>query len=243
MAEVVVFHHAHGRTAGVVAFADELRRAGHTVYVPDLYEGRTFDDLEAGVGHAQGVGFTSIVERGVRAVDGLPGALVYAGFSLGAMPAQQLAQSRPDARGALLFHACLPTSEFGDGWPACVAVQVHAMEADPFVADGGDIDAARGRVASADQAELVLYPGKEHLFTDVSLVSYDPAAATLVAQRVLDFLAALNCATPPARRRPRAGRRAAPALTCGRGSARCRRTIRPRGWRHPPARRRCRGTP
>ena len=30
MAEVLLFHHALGRTPGVVAFSDELRRAGHS---------------------------------------------------------------------------------------------------------------------------------------------------------------------------------------------------------------------
>jgi len=62
MAEVLLAHHAQGRTPGVVAFSDELRRAGHTVHVPDLYDGRIFDDLEAGVGYAQGVGFDTILD-------------------------------------------------------------------------------------------------------------------------------------------------------------------------------------
>ena len=38
MAEVVLFHHAQGLTPGIVAFADELRRAGHTVHTPDVFE-------------------------------------------------------------------------------------------------------------------------------------------------------------------------------------------------------------
>lgn len=36
MAEVLLFHHALGRTPGVLAFADDLRRVSHTVHVPDL---------------------------------------------------------------------------------------------------------------------------------------------------------------------------------------------------------------
>jgi dienelactone hydrolase len=143
MAEVVLFHHAQGLTPGVAAFADELRRAGHTVHTPDLYEGRTFDTLDDGVGHAQEIGFGELIERGVRAVEKLPAGLVYAGFSLGVLPAQKLAQTRPGARGALLFHACVPVSEFSSAWPDGVPVQVHAMDADPFFVDDGDIDAAR----------------------------------------------------------------------------------------------------
>ncbi|MGH9119632.1 MAG: dienelactone hydrolase family protein [Acidimicrobiales bacterium] len=187
MAEVLLFHHAHGQTAGFLDFADELRRAGHTVHAPDLYDGRAFDTLEGGVAHAGEIGFGEVMERGVRAADGLPDAVVYAGFSLGVMPAQKLAQTRPAARGALLFNACLPPSEFGS-WPADVPVQVHAMEADPFFVDDGDLDAARALVESAEHAELFLYPGDQHLFADASLPSYDVDAAALLRQRVLEFL-------------------------------------------------------
>ena len=188
MAEVVLFHHALGLTSGVVAFADELRNAGHTVHTPDLYEGRTFDTVEAGVDHARSIGFGEVLGRGRQAVEGLPADLVYAGFSLGEMSAQMLAQTRPGARGALLLESCVPVSEFGPAWPEGLPVQVHGMDADPSFVGEGDIDAARALVAEADQGELFLYPGDQHLFADNSLPSYDKEAATLLMQRVLEFL-------------------------------------------------------
>lgn len=191
MAEILLFHHAQGLTPGVSAFAEELRRAGHTVHTPDLFEGRTFDTVQEGVEHAEQVGFGELLERGVRAADDLPAELVYAGFSLGVMPAQQLAQTRAGARGALLFHSCVPVSEFSPAWPDEVPVQVHAMEADPFFVEEGDVDAARALVAAASNAELFLYPGDQHLFADSSLASYDPDAAALLTRRVLDFLGAV----------------------------------------------------
>jgi dienelactone hydrolase len=188
MAEVLLFHHAQGLTAGVVDFAAELRRAGHTVHVPDLYEGHVFQNLEDGVGFASKTGFDTIRQRGLAAADDLGESLVYAGFSLGVMPAQQLAQTRPGAKGALLFHSCVPVSEFGAAWPAGVPVQIHGMDADPYFAGEGDIDAARALVASTDQAQLFVYPGREHLFADSSLPSYDQASADLLIGRVLEFL-------------------------------------------------------
>jgi dienelactone hydrolase len=189
MAEVLLFHHAHGLTTGVLAFADELRRAGHVTHVPDTYDGRVFDSLDEGLAFARETGFEEVMQRGVRAAEGLPDNLVYAGFSLGGMPAQMLAQTRPGARGALLFHSSVPTAEFGGGWPAGVPVQIHAMDADPFfVEEGGDIDAARAIVEEADDAELFMYPGDQHLFADNSLPSYDAAAAAELTGRVLAFL-------------------------------------------------------
>ena len=190
MADVVLYHHVQGLTSGVASFADEIRRAGHTVHTPDLFDGRTFATIEEGMTHAREVGFGVLLERGVSAAEHLsPGGAVYAGFSMGAMPAQQLAQTRPDARGALLLHACLPVSEFGERWPEGVPVQVHGMDADPFFAEeGGDLDAAKELVASTDRAELFLYPGEQHLFADSSLPAYDQAAADLLTERVLRFL-------------------------------------------------------
>lgn len=190
MSEVVLFHHALGLTPGVVAFADTLREAGHTVHTPDLFEGRTFGSIEEGMAYVGDLGFGEIIERGGRAVDGLPAELVYAGFSLGVVPAQRLAQTRPGAVGALFFYSCVPVSEFGGSWPAGVPVQVHGMDADPFFVDEGDIDAARELVAQADDGELFLYSGDEHYFADSTLPSYDPDAAALLTKRVLDFLAA-----------------------------------------------------
>jgi dienelactone hydrolase len=190
MAEVLLFHHAQGLTPGVLAFADELRRAGHTVHTPDLYDGHTFETLDEGLAYARKVGFDVLLDSGVRAADDLPAELVYAGFSLGGMPAQRLAQTRPGARGAVLMHSSIPPAEFGSGWPADLPVQVHAMDADPFfMEEGGDIDAARAIVAAARDGELFLYPGDRHLFTDSSLPAYDAEATALVVRRVLELLA------------------------------------------------------
>ena len=187
MTEVLLFHSALGQTAGFHALTERLRSAGHTVHTPDLYEGRVFDSLEAGVGHAGEIGFEQVQERGVRAADGLPEGLVYAGISLGVMPAQKLAQTRAGARGALLLEACLPAAEYG-GWPVGVPVQIHGMDGDPFFALEADLDAARELVASTDQAELFLYPGDQHLFTEAGLPAHDAEATELLLQRVLSFL-------------------------------------------------------
>ncbi|GAA1345920.1 dienelactone hydrolase family protein [Arthrobacter roseus] len=127
------------------------------------------------------------MERGVQLAAELPDDVVYAGFSLGVMPAQQLAQTSPGAQGALLFHACAPTSEFGT-WPEGMPAQIHGMNADPFFADGGDIDAARALAAEESNVELFVYPGNQHLFADSSLAVYNKEAADLVKQRILAFL-------------------------------------------------------
>jgi dienelactone hydrolase len=189
MAEVLLFHHAQGQTEGFHAFAAELRDAGHTVHTPDLFDGRTFGSIDEGLAYVgETGGFGEMLEHGVRAADGLPTELVYGGFSLGVLPAQKLAQTRPGARGALLFYSCVPVSEFGEAWPEGVPVQIHGADADPYYMDEGDVDAARELVASAEDAELFLYPGDQHYFADSSLPSYDEGATKLLTERVLAFL-------------------------------------------------------
>jgi len=192
MAEVVLFHHVQGLTEGVRAFAEELSAGGHTVHTPDLFDGTRPATIDEGVAHAQGLGDEVISERADQVVADLPEGLVYAGFSFGAGIAQRLAQTRPGARGALLYESCLPiTGEWAVGpWPGGLPVQIHGMDRDPFFALEGDIDAARELVEAvgSERGQLFVYPGDRHLFTDSSLPSYDADAAALVVQRSREFL-------------------------------------------------------
>jgi dienelactone hydrolase len=192
MAEVVLFHHTQGLTDGVRAFAEELRAAGHTVHTPDLFDGERPASIEEGMALTQKLGDEELDSRADRAVADLPAGLVYAGFSFGEATAQRLAQTRPGARGALLYEACIPlTGDWAFGpWPDGVPVQIHGMEKDPFFGLEGDIDAARALVETVgpELAELFVYPGDHHLFTDSSLPSYDADAAALVVQRSRAFL-------------------------------------------------------
>jgi dienelactone hydrolase len=189
MTELILFHHAQGLTDGVRAFAGDLRAAGHVVHVPDLYEGRTYGALADGMGYAEEVGFDAIIKRGRLAGDTLPNEIVYAGFSLGVLPAQMLAQTRPGARGALLFHSCVPPSEFGSPWPQGVPLQIHMMDADEWaLPPNEDLEVARRLDETVESTELFLYSGDRHLFADSSLPGYDEGAATLLKERVLRFL-------------------------------------------------------
>jgi dienelactone hydrolase len=180
MADVVLFHHVQGLTDGVRAFAEQLRADGHTVYTPDLFDGERAGTIEDGMALSN------------RAVADLPEGLVYAGISMGGGTAQRFAQTRPGARGALLYESCIPiTGEWAFGpWPEGVPVQIHGMDKDPFFALEGDLDAARELVETvgSELAELFTYPGDQHLFIDSSLPSYDADATALVLQRSRDFL-------------------------------------------------------
>ncbi|MDR7275829.1 dienelactone hydrolase family protein [Catenuloplanes atrovinosus] len=187
MTEIVLFHHVQGLTPGVRALAARFEAAGHTVHLPDLLDGRTFGTLEEGLAYAQEIGFSRIAERGRVAADALPEDVIYAGISLGAMPAQMLAQTRPGARGALLLEGCLPNGEFG-AWPRSLPVQVHGREDDPIFAASGDLDAARELIGEAEHGELFLYPGSAHLFTDEGLPGYDADATVLVVERALEMI-------------------------------------------------------
>ena len=185
---ILLFHHAQGQTKGFLAFADWLRAAGHTVHAPDLYEGKTFATVDEGVAHAQKVGFGEIIRRGVASAESLPRDIVHAGFSLGVLPAQALAQTRAGARAAVLFHSCVPPQEFG-GWPSGVPLQIHIMDRDPLASPPEtDLETARRLDAELEEATFFSYPGEQHLFADDSLPSYDADAAAKAEACVLELL-------------------------------------------------------
>ena len=192
MASAVLFHHALGLTPGVVAFADRLRSEGHEVATPDLFGGRTFTELEDGVAHASTIGFATVIERGERACASITGPTIFAGMSLGVLPAQKLAQTHAASAGAVLMHACVPPSEFGPVWPEHVPVRIHAMADDPWFVNDGDIEVARTLAESAPDARLVLASGSAHLFTDSSHADYDAAATDDVIDSFLGLLARID---------------------------------------------------
>lgn len=188
MAEVVLFHHILGLTPGVVAFADELRAARHTVHTPDLYDGRMFETIPEAQEFVKPAGWESWLDKAMAAADDLPASVVYAGISSGVTSAQKLAMTRPAALGALLLESFISPEWFGDWMPA-MPVQIHGMTDDEFFAE--DVEAARPFAATNPSVELFEYPGDKHLFEDNSLPSYDAEAAALLLSRVLTYLDAL----------------------------------------------------
>ena len=197
MAEVVLFHSLLGLRPGVIAAADRLRAAGHTLHTPDYYDGEVFDDLDDGLRKEEALGYQEIARRAREAVAGLPAGLVFAGFSLGAVHAELLAASRPGAL-AVLMHGAVPVEElsefFGvDSWPAGVPVQVHYAAGDPWVEAKEEVaplgDAVRGAGAAFEEHT---YPGSGHLFADPDLPEYDSTSSEAMWRRVLTFLDRLD---------------------------------------------------
>jgi dienelactone hydrolase len=186
MTEMLLFHSAHGLTPGVREFADRLRDLGHVVHLADLFDGRVFDDLHEGSMYRDELGIPELMARASAAADALPPGVVFAGFSMGAAPAQFLAQTRAGAAGALLMSGCLPSAMFETGWPAAVPLSVHGAEDDPWV----DFHVARELVAEAVDGELWMYPGSGHLFADSGLPEFDPVHAEQLMTRVVAWLEA-----------------------------------------------------
>jgi dienelactone hydrolase len=192
MAEVVLFHSVLGLRPGVIAAAERLRAAGHTVHAPDYFDGEVFEDLDEGLRKRDALGYAEIVRRAKEAAVGLPAGLAFAGFSLGAVPAELLAATAPGARGAVLMHAAIPVEGFGEfgveRWPEGVPVQVHYAAEDPWV-EAEEVEALGEAVRGAGAAfEEHAYPGSGHLFADPDLPEYDRASSEAMWRRVLTFL-------------------------------------------------------
>ncbi|MFE7189694.1 dienelactone hydrolase family protein [Kitasatospora sp. NPDC057541] len=194
MAQILLLHSAYGLRPAVHAAADRLRDAGHTVHTPDLYDGRTFDDIEEGMAYKEELGSDELLRRAVGAAAPLltsGDALVYAGFSLGGSLAQNLALADENARGLLLLHG---TSDIREDAATAVPVQLHVAEPDPFEPeDWLNAWYLNMRRAGAD-VEIHRYHGAGHLFTDPGLPDHDAEAAERTWAVALDFLAELDAA-------------------------------------------------
>jgi dienelactone hydrolase len=187
MTNIVIFHSVLGLRPSTSTLAEELRSAGHDVWTPDLWDGESFATIEQGLVKRDDLGIPTIAERAASAAADLPPDSVYIGFSLGAVFAQMLSQTRPGSRGAVLVSGALPLGAFEGSWPKGAALEVHAMEGDDWV----DLDVARGLVeaveAQGDPAELRLHTGGGHLFNEPGLDGYEPTAARALHESVLAF--------------------------------------------------------
>lgn len=188
MASILLFHHVLGLTPGVEALAERLRSAGHRVRVPDLFEGRRFDDIPSGMAHLTELTVPGLLARVDAVADAGEAAEYVIGMSMGVLAAQYLAETRAGVRGAVLLDSFVPPENFGS-WPKGLPAQIHGLERDPEFALSGDLDAARAFVAAEPAAELFLYDGDGHLFMDRSLASWHPAHAETATLRILAFLA------------------------------------------------------
>ncbi|WP_406197681.1 dienelactone hydrolase family protein [Kitasatospora sp. NBC_01560] len=192
MAQILLLHSVYGLRPAVHAAADRLRTAGHTVHTPDLFEGRTFDDVEEGMAYKEELGSDELLRRAVGAAApllGSGGALVYAGLSLGGSLAQNLALADEKALGLLLLHG---TSDIREDAATSIPVQLHIAEPDPFEPEDWLNAWYLGMRKAGADVEVHRYRGAGHVFTDPDLPDYDAEAAEQAWAVALDFLAELD---------------------------------------------------
>ncbi|MFF0046084.1 dienelactone hydrolase family protein [Streptomyces sp. NBC_01620] len=187
---IMLFHSTYGLRPAVHAAAARLRAAGHEVYVPDLFDGRTFETVEEGMAFKDEVGKDELLRRAVLAAAPYSErGLVYAGFSFGASTAQTLALGDEQARGLLLLHG---TSDIAENASVDeLPVQLHVADPDPFETHDWLNSWYLQMQRTGADVEVYRYPGAGHLFTDPDLPDYDAAAAELTWKVTLGFLATL----------------------------------------------------
>jgi dienelactone hydrolase len=187
MTTIVLFHSALGRNRAVHDLADVLRSDGHEVHTPDLYDGAVFDDLDEGVAERDRIGIDQLLARATDAIVPLPDEVVYAGMSMGTMPAQLFAATRPGARGALLIQGAARPEDLGlGGWPADVPLQIHVGADDRWF----DADHAAEVAASlpAGSVDVAVYDTSAHVFCDPDASHHDPHATRLLHAHIGDWL-------------------------------------------------------
>lgn len=184
MAEIILFHHAQGLTEGLRHFSERLGAAGHVVYAPDMYSGAVFARLDEGLAFASRIGHDAIEEVARRAARKHPHANTAIGFSLGAFPAQLLAQEWKKIDSLVLVAGGLPPRDLGGDWRSDVRLSVHVAEPDDWIPTGS----LETLLRHARRPHVHKYPGMGHMFVDPSSPDYDADAADLFEERLLSWL-------------------------------------------------------
>ncbi|MFD0310380.1 dienelactone hydrolase family protein [Streptomyces sp. NPDC127119] len=187
---IMLFHSTFGLRPAVRDAADRLRAAGHEVWTPDLFGGRTFETVEEGMAFKDELGKEELLKRAVLAAAPYSErGLVYAGFSLGAATAQTLALGDDKARGLLLLHGTSDIAETAsvDELP----VQLHVAEPDAFEPDDWLTAWYLQMGKAGADVEIYRYAGAGHLYTDPGLPDYDEEAAEATWRVALGFLETL----------------------------------------------------
>ena len=189
MANIIIFHSVLGIRKGVVDLADRLEKQDHKVYCVDLYDGKSFDDMDKAMEFFMSLGIPELIERTVKYTQDMPKDSIYIGFSNGGASAMLLAGTKPDAKGCVLLHAALPLEELGiEKWPSDVPVQVHYAKSDPWK-EQSSIDALEKDIRESGASyNYYEYPAEGHLFTDALLPEYNEDASELLISRVIDFI-------------------------------------------------------
>ncbi|WP_061963326.1 dienelactone hydrolase family protein [Demequina aurantiaca] len=187
MTQVVLLHSALGLTEDVKEWADGLRGQGHEVHVPDLFDGDTFDSIDAGVDRVDSLGMVGHLERARELTAGVEGPRVYIGFSFGGALAQILALQEPDAVAAVVLHGAMSPAWFDiTTWPTRLRMQLHYMSDDEWVEQ--DEVAALRALAPAGAIDEFTYPGESHLYAFANFDDYDEQASELTFERIAEFL-------------------------------------------------------
>ena len=186
MANVLLFHSVLGLRRAEHEIAAEFQADGHTVALPDLYDGRSTQFYPEGFEIKDAIGDAAIEARAREAVAAAPEDAVLAGVSYGAYLIGPFWGDRPKMRGALLFAGVAPwmTPRRKD-----MRVSVHVAQPDPYddeaffaewVADAGGVP-----------LEMHRYAGAGHYFLDRSLPDFNAEAAALCLERARAFLGGL----------------------------------------------------
>ncbi len=188
MAQIVLIHSALGLTDHVHDWADMFRADGHDVVTPDLFGGRTFDDLDTAVDFVDTEGGPpAFVPQAVAQASRLKGPRVYAGFSLGGAVAEVLALTRDDAAGLVIMHGAMSPAWIGvTEWPNGLRAQLHYARNDAWVEPEEN---AAFLALAAGACEEFVYEGDGHLFAFEGWSEYDQNSAEQMFERVGDFLA------------------------------------------------------
>ncbi len=189
---LLLLHSWWGLDSGVRRMADRISDEGHTVLVPDLLTGETFDEAEAAEAHLKSLDvdrLASLTQASVHLVRekgadrDAPVSIV--GLSMGASLGLWASIRIPDAVSRVVSFYGTQTIDFTG---ARAAYQLHFADTDELV-DSDEASFMEATIGlSGLEVESHSYPGTSHWFFEPERPNYDPGAAEQAWERMVRFL-------------------------------------------------------
>ncbi len=189
---LLLLHSWWGLDSGVRRMADRISDEGHTVLVPDLLTGETFDEAADAEAHLKSLDvdrLASLTQASVHLVRekgadrDAPVSIV--GLSMGASLGLWASIRIPDAVSRVVSFYGTQTIDFTG---ARAAYQLHFADTDELV-DSDEASFMEATIGlSGLEVESHSYPGTSHWFFEPERPNYDHGAAEQAWERMVRFL-------------------------------------------------------
>lgn len=194
---VFIYHSVLGIRGSELNLSEVIKKEGFDVIIPDLYEGKKFDDYKTAMAFLGTFGEDGLEKKAYAMFEeehkkNGKKPVIFIGFSNGCNLAEWLSLKISETVGTILLHGGMPVKMFGyEGWPSNLPIQIHYSKEDPWKLEDEEIlqEFLNEIENSGAKLEFYEYEGEGHLFSDPELLlEYNDIETQNMYEKVKGFL-------------------------------------------------------